>query len=50
MNIPRYVNMMDDEEEIDIEIVRAEIKQLQEKQILVEEELSRRLREIGINE
>ena len=50
MNIPRYVNMMDDEEEIDIEIVRAEIKQLQDKQILVEEELSRRLREIGINE
>ena len=50
MNIPRYVNMMDDEEEIDIEIVRAEIRQLQDKQILVEEELSRRLREIGINE
>ena len=49
MNIPRYVNTMDDEEEIDIDIVRTEIKQLQEKQILVEEELSRRLREIGIN-
>ena len=49
MNIPRYVNMMDDEEEIDIEQIRDEIKELQEKQAMVEKELESRLREIGIN-
>lgn len=49
MNIPRYVDMMDDEEEIDIEQVKAEIKELQDKQAAVEVELENRLREIGIN-
>ena len=49
MNIPRYVNMLDDEEEIDIEQIRDEIKELQEKQAMVENELESRLREIGIN-
>lgn len=48
LNIPRYVDTFEEEEEIDIVGVQAEIKQIESELNDTQEELDRYLRELGI--
>lgn len=47
LNIPRYVDTFEEEEEIDIEVVQAEIIQLENELIEVKQEMAGYLKELG---
>ena len=47
LNIPRYVDTFEEEEEIDLMAVRAERKQLKEKLVSLELEMDGYLKELG---
>ena len=48
LNIPRYVDTFEEEEEIDIPAVQKEIEQLEAELALTRNELSKYLRELGL--
>ena len=50
LNIPRYVDTFEEEEEIDIKAVMKEIKELEGKRAELEAEISKYLKELGIEE
>jgi type I restriction enzyme M protein len=49
LNIPRYVNTFEDEEEVDIRAVQQEIDELERQLISVREEMDRHLSELGLH-
>lgn len=48
LNIPRYVDTFEEEEEIDIKAVQKEINKLEEELAKVQKEMARHLKELGI--
>ena len=48
LNIPRYVDTFEEEEEIDIQAVMAEIKDLEAKRSLLDDEINVYLKELGL--
>ena len=50
LNIPRYVDTFEEEEEIDIKAVMAEIKDLESQRASLDEEINKYLKELGILE
>ncbi|MDR4951382.1 N-6 DNA methylase, partial [Chryseobacterium sp. ES2] len=48
LNIPRYVDSFEEEEEIDIQAVMAEIKQLEAKRSQLDAEIEVYLKELGL--
>ena len=50
LNIPRYVDTFEEEEEIDIKAVMAEIKELETQRASLDEEINKYLKELGILE
>ena len=48
LNIPRYVDTFEDEEEIDIQAVQQEIKDLEAELVYVRAEMDRLLGEVGV--
>ena len=50
LNIPRYVDTFEEEEEIDIKAVMAEIKELESQRASLDEEINKYLKELGILE
>ena len=48
LNIPRYVDTFEEEEEIDIQAVMAEIKDLEAKRALLDDEINVYLKELGL--
>jgi type I restriction enzyme M protein len=50
LNIPRYVDTFEEEEEIDIKAVMQEIKDLEAKRADLDKEIEVYLRELGIVE
>ena len=48
LNIPRYVDTFEEEEQIDLIAVQAEIKSLDSELAKVEEELNNYLKELGL--
>lgn len=48
LNIPRYVDTFEEEEEVDIEKVQGEIKNLESELKLVQEEMEKYLKELGV--
>lgn len=50
LNIPRYVDTFEEEEEIDIKAVMAEIKDLEGQRASLDEEINKYLKELGILE
>ena len=49
-NIPRYVDVRDEEEEIDIDAVRAEIKTINNEEAAVLAKLNAMMKELGLEE
>ena len=50
LNIPRYVDTFEEEEEIDIHAVMAEIKELEAKRADLDKQIEVYLKELGIVE
>ena len=50
LNIPRYVDTFEEEEEIDIKAVMAEIKDLESQRASLDAEIDKYLKELGILE
>ena len=50
MNIPRYVDTFEEEEEIDLDAVQVELEKIDEEDKKVTEELNKYLRELGLKE
>ena len=50
LNIPRYVDTFEEEEEIDIKAVMAEIKDLESQRASLDAEINKYLKELGILE
>ena len=50
LNIPRYVDTFEEEEEIDIKAVMAEIKELESKRTELDAQIEVYLKELGIVE
>lgn len=50
LNIPRYVDTFEEEEEVDIKAVMAEIKELESQRASLDEEINKYLKELGILE
>ena len=50
LNIPRYVDTFEEEEEIDLDEVQAELERIDEEDKKVTEELNKYLRELGLKE
>lgn len=50
LNIPRYVDTFEEEEEIDLDAVQAELERIDEEDKKVTEELNKYLRELGLKE
>ena len=50
MNIPRYVDTFEEEEEIDLDAVQLELEKIDEEDKKVTEELNKYLRELGLKE
>ena len=50
LNIPRYVDTFEEEEEIDLDAVQAELEKIDEEDKKVTEELNKYLKELGLNE
>ena len=50
LNIPRYVDTFEEEEEIDIKAVMAEIKDLESQRASIDAEINKYLKELGILE
>ena len=50
LNIPRYVDTFEEEEEIDIKAVMAEIKDLESQRASLDVEINKYLKELGILE
>ena len=50
LNIPRYVDTFEEEEELDIKAVMAEIKELESQRASLDEEINKYLKELGILE
>lgn len=50
LNIPRYVDTFEEEEEIDIHAVMAEIKELEAKRAELDKQIEVYLKELGIVE
>ncbi|MCL4418316.1 MAG: SAM-dependent methyltransferase, partial [Actinobacteria bacterium] len=48
INIPRYVDIFEEEEEIDIEKVQKEIEMLEKELVSVQKEMSEYLKELGL--
>ena len=48
MNIPRYVDTFEEEEEIDINAVMTEIKELEAKQAELDKQIDVYLKELGL--
>ena len=48
LNIPRYVDTFEEEEEIDIQAVQKEIKELEAKRVELDAEIEKYLKELGI--
>lgn len=48
MNIPRYVDTFEEEEEIDIHAVMAEIKELEAKRAELDKQIDVYLKELGL--
>ena len=48
LNIPRYVDTFEEEEEIDIKAVMAEIKELEAKRVELDAQIDVYLKELGI--
>lgn len=48
LNIPRYVDTFEEEEEIDIQAVMAEIKELEAKRSQLDSEIEVYLKELGL--
>ena len=48
LNIPRYVDTFEEEEEIDIHAVMAEIKELESKRAELDAEIEKYLKELGL--
>lgn len=48
MNIPRYVDTFEEEEEIDIHAVMAEIKELEAKRAELDKQIDGYLKELGL--
>ena len=50
LNIPRYVDTFEKEEEIDLDAVQAELEKIDEEDKKVTEELNKYLKELGLKE
>ena len=50
LNIPRYVDTFEEEEEIDIQAIMAEIKELEAKRTELDAQIEVYLKELGIVE
>ncbi len=50
LNIPRYIDTFEEEEEVDIKAVQQELKQIDKKIAEVDKELNVYLKELGLNE
>lgn len=50
LNIPRYVDTFEEEPEIDIKAVMAEIKELESQRASLDDEINKYLKELGILE
>ena len=50
LNIPRYIDTFEEEEEVDIKAVQQELKQIDKKIAAVDKELNVYLKELGLNE
>ena len=50
LNIPRYVDTFEEEEEIDVQAVIKEIKEIEKEEIEVKKELNAMLKELGLDE
>ena len=50
LNIPRYVDTFEEEEEIDIKAVQQELKQIDKEIAEVDKELNVYLKELGLDE
>ena len=50
LNIPRYVDTFEEEEEIDLDAVQVELEKIDEEDKKVTEELNKYLRELGLKE
>jgi len=50
LNIPRYVDTFEEEPEIDIKAVMAEIKELESQRVALDDEINQYLKELGILE
>ena len=50
LNIPRYVDTFEEEEEIDLNAVQVELEKIDEEDKKVTEELNKYLRELGLKE
>lgn len=50
LNIPRYVDVFEEEEEIDLDAVQAELEKIGEEDKKVTEELNKYLKELGLKE
>ena len=50
LNIPRYVDTFEEEEEIDLDAVQAELEKIDEEDKKVTEELNKYLKELGLKE
>lgn len=50
LNIPRYVDTFEEEEEIDLDAVQLELEKIDEEDKKVTEELNKYLRELGLKE
>ena len=50
LNIPRYVDTFEEEEEIDLDAVQVDLEKIDEEDKKVTEELNKYLRELGLKE
>ena len=50
LNIPRYVDTFEEEEEIDLDAVQEELEKIDEEDKKVTEELNKYLKELGLKE
>ena len=50
LNIPRYVDTFEEEEEIDLDVVTAELERIDKEDKEITEELNKYLKELGLKE
>jgi len=48
LNIPRYVDTFEEEEEVDITAVKAEIAKIEEELVKVQKQMAKHLKELGV--